>query len=80
MHRPEDHFLQPEPHLDLKPSEGGSKDMMQAIMTAQAIAAIAFHHAWTGLRVRAILQQRAWNAIIPQSASSVEFLSSVQIQ
>ena len=80
MQQPEDLFLQPDSHFDQKPSEGGSKDMMQAIMTAQAIATLAFHHAWTGLRVRAILQQRAWNAIIPQSVAPAEFLSSVQTQ
>lgn len=80
MPQPEDLFLHPDPHLDLNPSEGGSKDMMQAIITAQAIAAIAYHHAWSGLKARSIIQHRAWSAISPQPAAPVEFLTSVQIQ
>jgi len=80
MQQPEDFYLQSEPHLGLKPSEGGSQDIMQAILTAQAIAAIACHHAWTGLRARTLIQQRAWSAIIPQTATLMEFLPSDQIQ
>ena len=80
MQRPEDLFLQPEPDLDLKPSEGGSKGIMQAIMTAQAIASIVNHHAWSGQRIRMILLHRAWNAIIPQVALPKEFTSIEQVQ